>query len=132
MPNQCVHCSEIYSDASEEILKGCSKCGGKFFFYLTEEKLKKIQESSTVEEGMDLDASEKRQIEKDVRDIAGINDEDAPVILDFESVKIVKPGKYLLDIANLFNKERPLVYKLEDGKYMIDLASNFEKKSAKG
>jgi predicted nucleic acid-binding Zn-ribbon protein len=129
MPNQCVHCSEIYSDASQEILRGCSKCGGKFFFYLTEEKLRKIKESSKVEEGMDLQPEEKIQIEKDVRDIAGIDDEDAPVILDFESVKIVKPGKYLLDIANLFNKERPLVYKLEDGKYFIDIASHLDKRA---
>jgi predicted nucleic acid-binding Zn-ribbon protein len=129
MPNQCVHCSEIYPDVAEEILKGCSKCGGKFFFYLTEEKLKKIRESSTVEEGLDLEPEEKKQIEKDVRDIAGIEDDDAPVILDFESVKIIKPGKYLLDIANLFNKERPLVYKLEDGKYMIDIAANFDKRA---
>ncbi len=66
---------------------------------------------------------EKEQIEKDVRDIAGIEEgeEETPVILDFESVKIIKPGKYLLDVGNLFSKQRPLIYKWEDGKYFIDL-----------
>lgn len=121
MPNKCVHCSKIYDDGAEEILKGCSECGSRFFFYLSKEKLEKMKEDK--EEEIYLTGSEKQQIEKDVRDIAGIEDDDAPVVLDFESVKILKPGKYVLDITNLFTKERPLIYKLEDGKYIVDLAS---------
>lgn len=121
MPNQCVHCSEIYDDGDEAVLKGCRKCSSKFFFYLSSEKLEKINENK--EEIVELTKSEKIQIEQDVRDIAGIEDDETPIILDFESVRIIKPGKYVLDIANLFSKERPLVYKIEDGKYIIDLAS---------
>ena len=125
MPNQCVHCNEIYDDGAEEILKGCSKCNSRFFFYLSEEKLRRIEENK--EEFVEnLTTSEKKQIENDVRDITGIQDEESPIILDFETVKIIKPGKYILDIANLFSKERPLVYKLEDGKYIIDLAAQIE------
>ena len=48
------------------------------------------------------------------------------MFLDFESVKVLKPGKYVIDIAKLFEKNKPRVYKLEDGKYLIDLA-NFGK-----
>lgn len=127
MPNQCIHCSSVYGDGAEEIIKGCSKCGSRFFFYMNEEKLKRLQIEKEIE-GIELTEKEKEQIEKDVRDIAGISEEDdTPIILDFESVKILKPGKYVLDIANLFNKERPLVYKLEDGKYVIDLISQMKK-----
>lgn len=122
MPNQCVHCSEVYGDRSEEVFKGCSKCGGRFFFYMSEEKMKRVLEGKE-EGGGNLTSSEKKQIEHDVRDIVGIEDEESPIILDFESVKIIKPGKYLLDISNLLSRERPLVYKLEDGKYIIDLTS---------
>jgi len=121
MPHQCVHCSEVYDDGASEIIKGCSKCNSRFFFYLSKEKIKKMKEQN--KEKINLSKNEKKQIEKDVRDIAGITDLDAPVVLDFESVKITKPGKYVLDIPNLFSKKRPLVYKLEDGKYIIDLAS---------
>jgi predicted nucleic acid-binding Zn-ribbon protein len=121
MPNQCVHCSEIFGDGAGEILTGCSKCGSKFFFYLSAEKLNKLKNSNEVD--VELSSIEKKQIEEDVRDIVGIEDEDAPVVLDFESVKITQPGKYILDIPNLFSKERPLIYKLEDGKYVIDLSS---------
>lgn len=127
MPNKCVHCSEIYGDGAEEVLKGCSKCGSRFFFYLSEERLKKIQEKD--EEEVKLTKSEKEQIEHDVREIVGAKEDDeSPIVLDFETVKIIKPGKYVLDIANLFNKERPLVYKLEDGKYIVDLASQISKR----
>ena len=122
MPNQCVHCSEIYADGAKEVLLGCSKCGSRFFFYLTEEKLKKIKETN--EDITDnLTKVEKKQIEEDVREIVGAEDEEAPIILDFETVKVIKPGKYVLDITNLFSKDRPLIYKLEDGKYVIDLAA---------
>ncbi len=120
MPHQCVHCSEIYDDGASEILKGCSKCNSRFFFYLSKEKIAKMEKEK--EENLNLTKTEKKQIEQDVRDIAGITDLEAPVVLDFESVKITKPGKYVLDIPNLFSKERPLVYKLEDGKYIIDIS----------
>jgi predicted nucleic acid-binding Zn-ribbon protein len=59
----------------------------------------------------------------DVRDIAGVKDEEIPVFLDFESIRIVKPGKYLLDIGKLFEAGKPKVYQLEDGKYVVDLSS---------
>jgi len=51
--------------------------------------------------------------------------EEAPIVLDLESIKIRKPGKFELDLVNLFNKKQPLVYKLEEGKYVIDLAESF-------
>jgi predicted nucleic acid-binding Zn-ribbon protein len=123
MPNQCVHCSVIYGDGAKEILSGCGKCGGRFFFYLSEEKLLKIQGELKDEGFENLSKEDKKQIEEDVRDIAGIDDMDAPVVLDFESVKVTKPGKYFLDLPKLMSGYKPLVYKLEDGKYVIDLAS---------
>ena len=53
-------------------------------------------------------------------------DRDQPVILDLESIRIVRPGKYELDLVHLFKGE-PLIFKLEDGKYMIDLIQSFER-----
>lgn len=127
-PNQCIHCSEVYPDGAKQTLEGCSKCGSRFFFYLTEEKLQRIRGQKEEVPLAELSPEEKKVIEQDVREITGIEDIDAPVILDLETVKVTSPGKYLLDIPNLFSKERPLVYKLEDGKYVIDLASSIKKK----
>jgi len=129
MPHQCVKCSRIIPVATREILEGCSVCGGKFFFYIREEQLEKLQH-----EIVEIPEMEKKKIERDVRDIAGITDINAPVILDFESVRVTGEGKFELDLTNLFNKDRPLVYKLEEGKYMIDLArtmKNYDKTNKK-
>ena len=119
MPYKCVHCSKIYDDGSKEIITGCSECHGKFFFYIRQEQLAKIAEQSRKE--VELSQDEKQQIEQDVREIVGVSDDELPIFLDFESVKIIKPGKYLLDLGKLFEKDKPKVYKLEDGKYIIDL-----------
>ncbi|MEK6916628.1 MAG: Zn-ribbon containing protein [Nanoarchaeota archaeon] len=120
MPHQCVRCGSFFDDGSKEIMSGCS-CGGKLFFFVKKEKLREIQDVQ-----YKLSKNEKRQIEKDVFDLIGISEQqDKPVILDFESIRILKPGKYELDLVNLF-RDRPLVYKLDEGKYIIDLPETFK------
>ncbi|NMB66491.1 hypothetical protein GYA25_00305 [Candidatus Woesearchaeota archaeon] len=121
MAHQCVHCGKIYPAGSKELLEGCS-CGSHFFFYIREDQLEKIKENPII-----LPEEEKNQVEKDIREIAGITEEDTPVILDIESVRVVGSGKFEIDLVNLFNKKRPLVYKIEEGKYIIDLASTLNK-----
>ncbi|NQV08937.1 hypothetical protein HQ529_03740 [Candidatus Woesearchaeota archaeon] len=124
MPHQCVRCNTFYEDGSEEILKGCS-CGGKLFFYIKNKDIKEAKEKI-----VNLSKTQKKEIEKDVFDLIGTDlDREKPVVLDLESIRILKPGKYELDLVNLF-KKRPLIYKVEEGKYMIDLPESFKK--AKG
>ena len=88
---------------------------------------------SELEKGTDkeprnyIPEQEKKVVEQDIREIAGITEEDAPVILDLESVRVTGAGKFEIDIVNLFRKDRPLIYKLEEGKYIIDLASTLER-----
>lgn len=126
MPYKCVHCSATYEDASRELILGCSSCKSKFFFYIRAEKLKEILANKEPE--IELNQNEKKQMEEDVREIAGIEDEEIPVFLDFESVKVLQPGKYAIDLPKLFEKNKPKVYKLEDGKYIIDLSAPIDKK----
>lgn len=104
------------------MLTGCSNCGGKFFFYIKQEQLDQIK-SNTIE----IPEAEKSTIEKDIREMVGITDEETPVILDLESVRVIGDGKFEIDLINVFNKERPLIYKLEEGKYIIDLASTLSR-----
>ena len=121
MPHQCVKCSHIIPAGSKELLEGCSNCGGHFFFYIKDEQLEKLKKNP-----IEIPESESKTIEKDIQEIAGIQDEDTPVILDLESVRVTGAGKFEIDIVNLFNKDRPLIYKLEEGKYIIDLASTLQ------
>ena len=124
MSHQCVKCSELFPDGSNELLKGCSKCGGKFFFFIRNDRL---EQQNFVK---NLSADEKKQIEEDVMDIIGTNDDDMPVILDLASINIKEPGKFELDLVKLF-KGDPLVYKVEEGKYIIDVPETFKNNKKK-
>ena len=121
MPHQCVRCNKFYEDGAKEILKGCL-CGARLFFYIKKERLeesKKITENLTKEE--------KKEVEKDVLDLVDADmAKEKPIVLDLESIKIMKPGKYELDLVKMFKGE-PLIFKLEEGKYIIDIPESFKK-----
>ncbi len=120
MAHQCVHCGKIYPAGSKELLEGCSECNSHFFFYIRDDRIKKILEDK--ESLIEVPTAEKKQVEKDIREMAGITDEEIPVILDIESVRVSGSGKFEIDLVNLFKKDRPLIYKMGEGKYIIDLS----------
>ena len=125
MPHQCVRCNTLYPDGAQEILKGCS-CGARLFFYI---KKKQLEEGKKIIN--ELTEEEKKHIERDVTEILHVKqDIDCPVILDIESVRMLKPGKYELDLVRLFKKD-PLVFKLEEGRYVIDLPQVFKNEKEK-
>ena len=117
--HQCVKCGKIYEEVSNELLKGCSQCGGKFFFFVRKETIEKIKQAT-----VDLTPKERQGIVQDIKELIDQEDIDKPVILDIESIRILKPGQYELDLVDLF-RGKPVIYKLEEGKYVIDLASTF-------
>ncbi|MDP3733718.1 MAG: Zn-ribbon containing protein [Nanoarchaeota archaeon] len=120
MPHQCVRCNTFYPDGAQEILKGCS-CGARLFFYIKKKHLDEGKELIS-----NLSDDDKKQIETDVKEILYIKEEpDTPVVLDVESIRVLKPGKYELDLVHLFKKD-PLIIKLDEGKYIIDLGQAFK------
>ena len=118
MPHQCVHRGVLYPAGSKELLEGCIECGGHFFFYIKDEQYSKMKDNP-----IEIPMEDKHQVERDIREMAGIVEEETPVILDIESVRVTGSGKFEIDLVNVFNKKRPLIYKIEEGKYIIDLAS---------
>jgi uncharacterized protein len=118
MPHQCVRCGSLYDDGSKELLSGCT-CGGKFFFYIRKRDMSHVQKATET-----LTVEDREQMEHDALELVGESNIDKPVILDLENVRVLKPGKFEIDLVDLF-KGKPLVYKLEDGKYIIDVASTF-------
>jgi predicted nucleic acid-binding Zn-ribbon protein len=114
----------MYEDGSKEILTGCS-CGGRFFFFMKNKSIEKVKTMAAK-----LTDNDKKQMEKDAIDLIGDKSKDemakdAPVVLDVESIRMLKPGHFEIDLVDLFKGE-PLVYKLSDGKYVIDIASTFK------
>jgi len=122
MAHQCVHCGKLYEGMPKEIIEGCS-CGSHFFFYIKDPQYAKLKEEKTL--AIEMSKEDKDKVEADVREMIGIEEEE-PVILDLESVRVLSPGKFEIDIVNLFRRERPLIYKLEEGKYIIDIASTIK------
>lgn len=121
MPHQCVRCSKMYDDGADAILKGCT-CGSRFFFFMKKEAIKAVKELT-----VQLTEKDKQQLEQDALDFVGENQDEAerPVVLDLESIRMLQPGKFEIDLVDLF-KGKPLVYKLAEGKYVIDIASMFK------
>ncbi len=126
MPHQCVRCSTLWPDGASEILKGCS-CGARLFFFIKQKDVEFGKEMLS-----EISEEHKKQIEEDVAEILHLKqeEEDRPVILDLEAIRVLQPGKYELDLVHLFRKD-PLIIKLEEGKYFIDLAQAFKKEGKK-
>ena len=117
MPNKCTACGTVHPDDAPYLLtEGCNKCGSRFFFFVKQEALQQIEKEVET-----ISQEEMKEIEEDVREIVGTSEEET-VILDLESVRVVQPGKYAIDVTNLF-KQRPIVIRTAEGKYKLDLSS---------
>lgn len=71
---------------------------------------------------IEFNSVDKKKVEEDVRSILKVEDDEKPVILDVESVRVLGPGKFEIDIVGLMSK-KPIVFKLQEGKYIIDLSN---------
>ena len=122
MPHECVKCGEIHEDNSEALIKGCP-CGARFFFYIKQENYDSLkQKTRDVREN--LAPNEINEMEDDVRALLGKEEGDEIIVLDIETIRVVKPGKYEIDVPKLF-RGKPIVIKIAEGKYRIDLVSAF-------
>lgn len=123
MPHQCVRCNTFYADDAGEIIKGCAKCQGKLFFYVKSQKLEQARQTV---EAMSEDT--KQELAEEVSDIIGHDvDEREPVVVNIETIRVIAPGKYELDLEQLLDKDHPVIYKLGEGKYVVDIASTLER-----
>ena len=124
MPHQCIRCNTFHEDGSDTILKGCP-CGSKLFFFIRKDRLIEMQ----AKQALNLSSQARKEMETDILDIVGANNSDHPVVLDLENIRVLQPGKYELDLVNLFRNE-PVVFRLEEGKYVIDIVETFDRLKA--
>jgi predicted nucleic acid-binding Zn-ribbon protein len=119
MPNKCTGCGKVHPDDAPYLLKGCDKCSSKFFFYVREESLNRAEKDINK-----LSKKDMKEIEDDIRFIIpeGRAGKDETVVLDVEAIRVIKPGKYKIDVTNLF-MQRPIVIRVGSGKYELDLST---------
>jgi uncharacterized protein len=129
MPHKCVQCGRDYKDASPVILRGCESCGGRKFLYVGENDRNRDVLLEQSAEALAKEAPDQVLV-------VGTEQDGKTESLDrIESIRIVAPGTYELNIEKLANSDERVVGIGSDGNYLLDLHSMIkpgkEKKSRK-
>lgn len=140
MPHECTGCGRQFDDGSKKMLTGCPDCGGKKFQFrpagpneLPHEDAAQAAARSDVVDGEFLAESSPTDLPPDLeetedppertpKDLAELREE-----LDdqFESIKIVEPGQYELNLMELYDRETYIISLQEDGRYVIDVPESW-------
>lgn len=104
MPHRCTKCGKEYSDGDMRILQGC-ECGNNKFLYVPKEK---------------RDAKEQAEEMKNQLSEMGV-----------ESVKILAPGQYEINLEKILSRDEIVIALQEDGRYVIHLPSLLKRRKRK-
>jgi len=123
----------VFEELSDDMLNGCPACGNKLFFYMRSAAAEELAGRLRVEGidevgggGADADADVGADAGADVGvEVEGASRKRVPQ-LDIESIRILKPGVYVLNLEALFSKEEIIMGIKEDGSYVIHLPSLFK------
>jgi hypothetical protein len=100
MPHRCTKCGELFRDGDRRILSGCPECGWNKFLYES------------------LGSKE----EDEVEEVEGVD------MVGIESIRILSPGSYELNIKQLLEREEIILGARDEGTYLIHLPSLFRKR----
>ncbi len=124
MPHKCTQCGREFEDGSTKILKGCPSCGGKKFLYIREaERHDDVLKEKTIDEIAQETGEEVLEVKPDLRKM-----EEIEVFERIESIRILGPGSYELNIDKLARSDEVVVGLEKEGKYVVDILSMAKKK----
>ena len=117
MPHKCTKCGREFRDGSTEILKGCPSCGSRKFLYVREaHRHKDVLEEKTITE---IAKETKEEVLEVVETPATAADPRGRV----ESIRILAPGSYELNLKKLAETGDMVVGLGKDAKYLVDISS---------
>lgn len=119
MPHKCVRCGKEYRTNECEILKGCRECGGKKFVFIPQVEREPDKEHVTPATPAASSGAQDKEKEPDTAP-------DVPLLGTdrLESIRIVAPGTYELNIEKLATSdERVVGVGKGEGSYLVDLLS---------
>jgi len=138
MPHKCTRCENIFRDGAAIILNGCPKCGWNKFLYVRDESPGSAAkpEISTNTAQISPEAS---NFIREVDELLGIKDETPELKKEpetetkevgnrIESIRILSPGQYELNLESLLERKEIVMALKEDGTYIVNLPSVFKKK----
>lgn len=136
MPHRCTRCGTIFEDGDSVILSGCPNCGWNKFLYvkIEPEGLEKQGRPALEEQKLDLEASldevvrnidealasEEKEREPQPENESKIDEEER-----VESVRILGPGSYELNLDSLLERKELVMAIREEGSYALHLPSVF-------
>lgn len=101
MPHRCTKCGKEYKDGDARILNGC-ECGNNKFLYVPKVK-----------------REVKKEVEEIKKEFKGMG---------IESVRIIAPGQYEINLEKIFSRDEIVIALQEDGRYVIHLPSLLKKR----
>lgn len=126
MPHKCIRCGREYKDSSLSMVKGCASCGGKkFLFVRNEEKNQDVLQEKPLQKIV-------QEKEKEVLEIPTAPSKEVEMYDRVESVRIVAPGTYELNIEKMAKSDERVVSVGKEGHYIVDLLSMVRPKKKKG
>ncbi|TGC09787.1 Zn-ribbon domain-containing protein [Methanolobus halotolerans] len=145
MPHKCTRCESIFEDGASVILSGCPECGWNKFLFVKEdgsegEENEIVGDEEKVEQHTVIDESHdhapRGKIIREIDDIIGPGADRHSVAEEegerVESVRILGPGSYELNLDSLLDRKEIVMAIKEDGAYALHLGSVFKKDREKG
>ncbi|RJS70846.1 MAG: hypothetical protein CW694_06685 [Candidatus Syntrophoarchaeum sp. WYZ-LMO15] len=122
MPHKCIGCGRIFDKNDEAILVGCPECGANRFLFIREGEIPGDRDQPDIDQIKEDEASAKVEeiidrIEKTI--------EDDSIFTRLESVRILEPGTYEVNLESLLERDEIILALKEDGSYVIHLPSIF-------
>ncbi len=104
--HKCLNCGRKFEKITDAMLRGCPDCGGKLFLYL------KNEENVSAAELVDrIEVEEREPVEGE----------------QIESLRILSPGVYELNLDTLLERKEIVMRLKENGTYVVPLPSLFRK-----
>lgn len=117
MPHKCTKCGREFKDGTTDILKGCPSCGGKKFLYIKPGDVHRdVLEEKKIEDLV-------REREESVVEVRGGGDEKVEIYERIESIRVLNPGSYELNLEKLSKSDEMVMQMGKDDKYIVDLIS---------
>jgi len=131
MPHRCTKCNTVFRDGAAVILNGCPKCGWNKFLYVKNDKTPLSSDKKT--ESISPASKFVKEVDEILRNKnaeSSNEPEEEPEEAEdkVESVRILSPGSYELNLESLLERDEIVMALKEDGTYLVHLPSVFQKK----
>ena len=141
MPHRCTRCGTIFEDGDPVILSGCPNCGWNKFLYVKKELEGSENQGKPAleEQKLDLESSldevvrsinealaSEQENRKQEQEVETKTEEER-----VESVRILGPGSYELNLDSLLERKELVMAIREEGSYALHLPSVFNQQKEK-